>query len=259
MSTFSVNGLENREDKDEIEIDLKELFAAIMNKLWLILVCGFAVAVVTFLGTKILVTPIYESSTKIYVLNKAAEGTSVTASDLQASTQLTKDYQELILSRTVLEQVIKDENLDMTYNKLADKIAVNTPTDTRVLTIVVSDQDPKVAQEIADSVREAAAEHIQKVMDTQAVNTVDKASLATAPSKPSAMKNTIFGGLIGLFLAGAVVVVLYLLDDRIKNVEDVEQHLGIGVLGVIPMTEQGKKNVTASNKRGQVIQKKKRR
>ncbi|MEG0228023.1 MAG: protein-tyrosine kinase, partial [Lachnospiraceae bacterium] len=193
---------------------------------------------------------------------KQAETTGMTASDLQTSTLLTKDYQQLITSRAVLNQVIEDENLDMTYQELLGAVTVNTPVDTRIVEILVSNPDPKMAQDIANSVRTVAADHIQKVMDSQAVNTVDEANLATHPSKPSILKNTVIGGLLGIFLAIGIVVIIFLLDDRIRSVEDIEQYLGLGVLGSIPiMTEEKKKKNTKGNnrynssKRGQKVQK----
>lgn len=259
MNTFNDKDIKKREEKQEIEIDLRQLFTVIMGKLWLILLTGFAVAVVAFLVTELFMTPIYESSTKIYVVNKTSEATNVTASDLQAGTQLTKDYQQLILSRTVLEKVIKEKNLDMTADQMKGKIVVSAPVDTRVLEIIVSDPDPKLAQEIANSVREVASDHIQKVMNTQAVNTVDAASLAKSPSRPSTMKNTLIGGMLGVLLAMAIVVIIFMSDDRIRTVEDVEQQLGLGVLGMIPLSEQEEGKKVATNKKGQAVQKKRRK
>lgn len=258
MNTFNDEDIKKREEKQEIEIDLRQLFTVILGKLWLILLTGFAVAVVAFLVTKLFMTPIYESSTKIYVLNKTSEATNVTSADLQAGTQLTKDYQQLILSRTVLEKVIREKNLDMTADQMKGKIVVSAPVDTRVLEIIVSDSDPKVAQEIANSVREVASDHIQKVMNTQAVNTVDEASLAKNPSRPSTMKNTLIGGMLGVLLAMAIVIIIFMLDDRIRTVEDVERQLGLGVLGMIPLSEPEVRKKAMANKKGQVIQKKRR-
>ena len=261
MSTFNSSDVGHREEKEEIEIDLRQLLAVIIGKLWIVLLCGFVVAVTAFMATKVFVTPIYESTTKIYVLNRAGDNTNVTAADLQASAQLTKDYQELILSRTVLEQVIEEENYDLTYKEMVKKITVDTPADTRVIKIIASDPDPKTAQEIADAVRETSAEHIRKVMDTQAVNTVDEANLSVDPARPNAAKNTVIGGVAGMFLAMAVIIVIFIMDDRIKTVDDVEQYLGIGVLGSIPMVDQEKKRKTKTtvNRRGQPIKRKKRR
>ena len=96
---------------------------------------------------------------------------------MQTSTQLTKDYAELIKSRTVLEGVIAQLNLNITYQQLLGKLTVDTSTDSRIVTIIVSDEDPYTASEMANAIRDMAAEHIQSVMDIEAVNVVDSANI----------------------------------------------------------------------------------
>ena len=90
---------------DEMEIDLLELFSVLWSKIWLILIVVVLGAVIAGVYTKFMITPQYQSSTSIYVLNRQNEST-VTSSDLTASTQLTNDYVELIKTRTVAENVI---------------------------------------------------------------------------------------------------------------------------------------------------------
>ena len=95
--------------------------------------------------------------------------------------------------------------------------------------------DPAMAQRIADTVREAAAQHALAVMDVEAVNVAETANLPTEKAAPSISKYTILGGLLGGFLAAAVIVVLFLLDDTIKSPDDVEKYLGLSTLGTIPL------------------------
>ncbi|WP_321018134.1 YveK family protein, partial [Eisenbergiella porci] len=126
---------------DEIEIDLWEICLVLIHNLALIISVGIMVALGTFLFTQLLVTPSYESTTKIYILNKQ-ENASVTYSDIQLGTQLTKDYAELIQSRFVLEEVVQGMGLDLTYEQMKEKVSVTTPTETRILAITVKDSDP---------------------------------------------------------------------------------------------------------------------
>ena len=196
-----------------------------------------------FLFTQLLVTPTYESTTKIYILNKQ-ENASVTYSDIQLGTQLTKDYAELIQSRFVLEEVVQGMGLDLTYEQMKEKVSVTTPTDTRILAITVKDSDPVMAMKMANAIREAAAVHIMNVMDIQAVNVAETANMPMKKSSPSVLNNTFIGGLLGVFLIIAVVLVRYLMDDTVKTPEDVEKYLQLSTLAVIPLNEgesEGKK------------------
>ena len=106
----------------------------------------------------------------------------------------------------------------------------------------MENEDPKKAKEIADAVRESVSVQITEIMDADAVNTVQKADLPDGPSSPSTMKNTLIGGVLGLFLAIAVVVLITLLDDTVKTPEDVEKYLGLNTLTSIPIVDGAKKN-----------------
>ena len=183
-----------------------------------------------------------ESTTKIVVLSKQ-DSSTLTNQDIQTSTSLTKDYAELIKSRTVTEGVIAQLKLDMTHEKLLKKLSVDTPTDTRVVSITVTDTDPYTAAEIANAVRDIASKHIQQVMDIKAVNVVETANIPDEPSSPSVPKNGVIGGLLGILLAAAVVLIVYLTNDTVKTPEDVEKYLGLSVLGTIPYSSKmGKKS-----------------
>ena len=222
-------------NNDEIEIDLGEVFHLVISKLGVIILSGILLGVLSIIGTMLFITPKYESTTKIMVLNKQDNNT-LTSADMQTSTQLTKDYAELIQSRTVLEGVIAQLNLDMTYKEMLNKVSVETSSDSRIVSISVTDEDPYTASEIANAVRDMAAEHIQSVMDIEAVNVVDTANIPNEKASPSLAKNGVIGGLLGVIIAMAAVIIIYLTNDTIKVEE--ERYLGLSVLGSIPFSEK---------------------
>lgn len=229
--------MENHRDNDIAEIDLLEIISILLNRFWVIFGAALLAAAAGFMISKFVLTPTFESTTKIYILNKS-ENTTVTYSDVQMGTQLTKDYAELINSRYVLETVIGQLSLpEMEYKDLLKKVSVHTPTDTRIVSITVTDYDPQQAQNIANCIREVAGEHIQNVMDIEAVNVVEEANLPTVKAGPSVVKWTAFGGILGVFLVCAVILIHYLLDDSIKSSEDVEKYLGLSTLALIPITQ----------------------
>lgn len=245
--------MENQRNNDEIEIDLLELCSVLFARIWLILGAGFFCAVCCFALSRFILTPYYESTTKIYILNKT-ENASVTYSDVQMGTQLTKDYAELINSRYVLEEVMQRLSLDMEYKDLLDIVSVSTPTDTRIVSITVEDTDPVQAMNIANCIREVAGNHIQNVMDIEAVNVVETANMPTEKAGPSCMKWTLIGGFAGCFLLCVLILVQYLMDDTIKSSEDVEKYLGLSTLALIPVAE----NVVAAKKKKKKRKKKRR-
>lgn len=231
-------------EKDEIEIDLREVFMHLLSHIVLIILATMVGMLFMFYISNVILDKQFQSSTKIYVLNQQ-DSQAVTYSDLQTGTQLTKDYAVLVKSRTVTTQVIADLDLqnrypdmeEITPDELSEMISVTTQQDTRIITITVTDTNPTRAQDIANAVRVAASKHIYEVMDIEAVNVVDYANLPEGPISPNSVKNAIIGAFVGLFIAVAILVVSFLMDDTIKTPDDVELYLGLSVLASIPFDD----------------------
>ena len=138
----------------------------------------------------------------------------------------------------MLNQVIFVLNLDMKPTELSNMITTENPENTRILTISVESAIPDEAQAIANAMREAASVTIQDIMEIDAANTIEEANLPeSSPSSPSTLKNTVIGGALEIVLAAGIVVLIFLLDDTIKNPDDVENYLGFNVLTLIPIQE----------------------
>lgn len=227
------------QDNDEIEIDLGEIFGLILHWIWLILLVAFICGAIGFAFSKYVLPEQFKSTTRVYILNQNDSSNAMSQSEMQAGAQLTKDYGQLITSRTVLEQVIKDLSLtdSYTYEQFKEKIAVSTPTDTRLIDITVTDTDPKTAQNIANDVRIVASEHIQNVMQIDAVNVVDEANLPTKKAAPSNSRYALIAAMLGALFVSAIVIIRFLMDDTIKTSDDVEKYLGLSTLALIPLDE----------------------
>ena len=226
---------QNVKENDEITIDLTELFMTLWSKAHIIILSGILLGLLAFVGTKLFITPMYTATTRFCVLTRTTDTGNVTYNDLQTGSQLTKDYAELVKSRPVLEEVISVLNLDMDTEKLADKITVTTPTDTRVMSINVRDAEPKQARDIADAVRQAVGIQIQDIMDVDSVKTVEEANLPDSPSSPSVMRNTLIVAILGILISAGIIILVFMLDDTVKTPEDVETYLGLNVLASIPV------------------------
>lgn len=233
--------METTNRNDEIEIDFREIFTILLDKLAVIILIAVLGAAVALTYTKFMISPTYQSSTQMYVTNNSTTTTQVNVSELQASSYLTKDFRIVVKSTPVLEQVKSDLKLSISAEELAQKITVEIPTDTRIMKISVVDTDPFTAKNIADAVREAAKVRIMDVMGIETINTIEEANLADYPIAPNLKLNVLIGFMLGLVLAVVVVLIRFMLDDTIKVQEDVEKYLGISVLGLIPETEAGDK------------------
>ena len=228
----------NQDNTKSVEIDVLALLQKLWTKKVFILFTAFYVAVFSFLGTYFFIQPTYTSTTRIYVVNQATDNNNLSAQDLQAGTYLANDYKEIITSNDVLSEVIKDEKLNMTEADLAKMISVNIPTDTRLISISVNAKTGQDAQTLANKVREVASEKIKKVTKVEDVTTLEEAKLPESPSSPNIKLNVLLGAVLGGFLAVIGVLVREILDDRVRHPEDVEDALGMTLLGIIPDTDK---------------------
>ncbi len=224
--------------EDEIEIDLKELFFALLGRWKLIVLSTVLVAAIALCISKFAITPMYESTAELYVLSKSTSITSLT--DLQIGSNLTSDYLEVAVVRPVIEEVIENLGLEdeETYYTLKDKITVTNPSDTRFLQITVTDEDNDRAKLIADEMANVVRAFIQEKMAQDAPNVITYGYADWKKVSPNVTKNTILGGLVGFVLAVVVVVLTYLLNDSLMTPEDMERKVGLNVLASLPLDER---------------------
>lgn len=224
--------MEEQMKNDEIEIDLVEIFHILIRKIWAIISCIIVGAVIAGGFTQFFITPQYRATSMIYILGKTTSISS--AIDLQLSQQLTVDFEILAKSRPVVQGVIDELGLDMTYEEFIEPIVVENPTDSSILKMIVENPDPVVAKDIANALADATANRVSEVMVTDKPSTVEEAVVPKKPVSPSLMKNSALGGIAGGVLAVAVIIVLFLMDDTIKTEDDVKKYLGLNTIASIP-------------------------
>ncbi|WP_099809013.1 YveK family protein [Streptococcus suis] len=222
----------NNQEMNTIEIDILLLLKTIWRKKFLIIITALFGAGIAFVYSSFLVTPQFDSTTRIYVVSQNVEaGAGLTSQELQAGTYLVKDYKEIILSQDVLTQVATELNLN---ENLKEKVSVSIPVDTRIVSISVRDADPNEAARIANSLRTFAAQKIVEVTKVSDVTTLEEAVPAEQPSTPNTKRNILLGLLAGGILATGIILAMEVLDDRVKRPQDVEEVMGLTLLGVVP-------------------------
>lgn len=235
---------EELNSEELVEVDIGAVFRELLNNIFIIILVALIFALAVYDINKVFLTPEYVSTTSIYVKSSNETENSVNTGELQAGTLLTKDYEEIIQSREVLEKVISEVDLStdgetepLTYNELLSDVSVSTPDDTRVIYIQVTYDDPYAAADLANAIRDASITRIQEVIDIEAVRTVSEANIPTEPSRPRTTRNAAIGGVIGAVIAIIAVIVRFLSDTTISTTDDVEKYLNISVLGSIPLAE----------------------
>ena len=222
-------------EQNMMEIDVFHLLKILWKRKLLIALVAFVTGIVAFAYSSFIVKPEFTSTTRIYVINRnQGDKPGLTNQDLQAGSYLVKDYREIILSQDVLEKVATDLKLELPPKGLASKIKVTVPVDTRIVSISVTDRAPEEASRIANSLREVAAQKIISVTRVSDVTTLEEARPATSPSSPNIRRNTMVGFLAGAVVMVVTVLLVELLDTRVKRPEDIEDVMQIALLGVVP-------------------------
>ena len=221
------------------EIDLLELLMEFWRHIIAILVSVLVFGLGAGLFSKYCITPQYSSSSMLYVLSK--ETTLTSLADLQIGSQLTNDYKVIVSSRPVLQTVIDQLNLDISYTEFKDRLSITNPNNTRILMLTIEDADPVLAKDIVDSVARVSSEYIAETMEMIPPKLIEEGTVAVNKSSPSVSNNALMAALIGGVLMCGIITVRYLLNDAVTTEEDVEKYLGITVLASIPERESASK------------------
>ena len=225
----------NNQENQAVEIDVFAMLKTLWKRKFSIVLVALVFAIAAFGYSAFLAKKEYQSTSRIYVVSRQnQDNNALTNSDLQAGSYLVKDYREIILSQNVLTQAIEELKLDITPAELSKKISVSVPTDTRILSITAKDGNPKEAARIANGLRNVAAEKIISVTKVSDVTTLDEAEVPQSPSSPNIRRNVLLGFIAGAGLMVVLMVVVEVLDDRVKRPEDIEELMGLTLLGIVP-------------------------
>ena len=218
---------------DYLDIDLVELFYAILSRWTIILLTTVVLATLGYCYGRFVVTPVYSSNSALYVLSKSTSITSM--ADIQVGANLTNDYMVVIKGRPVLEQVIENLGLEMSYDTLKNKVSVTNESNTRILNISVRDHDIKLAKVIADEIANVSSSFISEKMDQDPPTILQYGYTDTERVNRSPNSFALIGAIAGLVISVGIAVLLYLLNDKIMTPEDLEKRTGLNTLATLPM------------------------
>ena len=220
---------------EEEVIDLRE-YLSIIKKKWFIMailcvVCVAASTVYSFFIAK----PVYQAETTLIVKTEKTEGTNTVTSDqIKTTQQLAITYGEIIKSRKVLDDVIKNLDLDESYGQLSGKISVSTVSDTQIIKVSVQDTNKSNAAKIANEIPKVFAKEAIRIADANGVEVIDKAQTPVNPVSPNKKMNILIAGVLGVMIGLFIIILIEFLNTKIKTPQDIEKELGLPLLGVIP-------------------------
>lgn len=211
-------------------------FWDIFAKRWLWILLAVAVcAGGMFLYDRMNYAPEYTSTATLYILRQNEDGSvSGSSEDFSLALKVVNDCDWLLRSHSVLDEVIEELDLDMSYAELYKRVSTSNPSSTRILKVTVKAPSAELAKEIVDCICRIGPDKIAMAMGFDQVNLFELGTLETSPSNAMSMKKYVkigLGAAAGVYL---VFLLMFLLDCRIRSAADVERMLGLTVLGELP-------------------------
>ena len=222
---------------NEETIELRELLEILLKRKLLIILMTVLCTVAGGVYSVFLITPMYNAETTMMV-NGAKNMTDIASSldigSINLSQKLVVTYGEIVKSRIVLEQTIDSLKLDMTYGQLLRKTTAQQVGGTEILKIAVQDEDPAQAAVIANKISDVFVKEVMRILKVNNVETIDKAIPIEKPVNVKTALNTAIAMILGLMMGVFIAFVLEYMDNTIKTENDVQKHLDLPVLGLIP-------------------------
>jgi capsular polysaccharide biosynthesis protein len=223
----------------EETLNLEDILEVIKKNLWMIISLMLLFGAIAAFATALLMTPQYEANTQILV-SQSENAESVNNQDIQASLQLINTYRDIILSPTVLDDVVDSLGLEQSTGALANQITVNNQDQSQVITVTVSDENPQNAEVIANEIALVFQDRITEVMNVDNVSILAEANVGDDPSpvSPQPLVNIAIGLILGALLGVGIAFLRAFLDKRVTTEEEIEKHLDLPVLGTIAKFEK---------------------
>ena len=217
------------------EINIKDLLNYFLTKLWILIIIVLGVLIIGNAYSLFIKVPLYQSKTKLVLVSESNAQTGMTQNDVMLNNNLVATYSEMIKSRDILKQVIKNLGLkDESTESLSNKINVSTTANTQTIIISVSDTDGKTAKLICDEVARVFTKEIVKIYKLDNVHVYEKAIVSNSPYNMNIVKDNVIYLLLGIVVGGGIIFLFFFFDTTIKSSEDIEEKMELNLLGIVP-------------------------
>lgn len=217
------------------EINIKDLLNYFLTKLWLLIIIVLGVLIIGNAYSLFIKVPLYQSKTKLVLVSESNAQTGMTQNDVMLNNNLVATYSEMIKSRDILKQVIKNLGLkDESTESLSNRINVSTTANTQTIIISVSDTDGETAKLICDEVARVFTKEIVKIYRLDNVHVYEKAIVSNSPYNMNIVKDNVIYLLLGIVVGGGIIFLFFFFDTTIKSSEDIEEKMELNLLGIVP-------------------------
>jgi capsular exopolysaccharide synthesis family protein len=220
-------------------VELRDVLAALRAAWWLS-VAGLIVGAGSALLLSLLQTPLYTSTTQLFVSTRDSASTSEVFQGSQFSQQRVASYARLLMGEELASRVVQRLDLETSPRELRSTISATAVTDTVLIDVAVTHASPEQAQRIAEAVGEEFIDFVSDLEDTAAggpslvrVTVTNTPEVAAEPSSPMTVRNVALGAVVGLLGGAGLAVLRARLDRTVKDQEETAAVAGAPVIGTV--------------------------
>lgn len=225
------------------EINLKEFFDYYKKYVLIVLsVILFSIAGILIYNVFFKV-PVYTTSTTVVLVKNESlnenNNNTIDQNDITLNQKLVSTYRQIIKSKLVLNQVIRELDLDYSYEKIYSEVSVKAEDDTEILRITVTDSDAKRSKNIANMIARVFDKEVTQIYNINNVSVIDIAEIPDKPSNNNLIRDIILAILVSFVASSAVIFVIYYFDDTLRDIDSIESEMKVGLLSKIYKGEEG--------------------
>ncbi|MBQ8941519.1 MAG: hypothetical protein IJ062_06730 [Firmicutes bacterium] len=223
-------------NEQEIEIDFKQLFDALLSRAWMIAAVTLMLGAFAFFYSKFAITPLYEAKSTIYVnSSQNVISNNIETNEISASSMMASVFVEMLKSNAIIDEVKEVSGVSYELDTLRSMISATAVDDTPLMRITVVSPNPKEAVLISNALLDVAPGKMTNIVDGGSVKIIDRPLEPAYPSSPNILNNTLLGLVLGFILSAGIVILMELLDSRIRDEEQIRNMFeDLPVLATIP-------------------------
>lgn len=224
----------------ELTLDLREIFHIIKKRLWIVVLITIATTVISGVLSFFIIPPVYEAKASIIIGKTMGEqNPNIQYNDVLMYQKLVKTYSEIAKSRLVAEKTATRIGNDITADEISNGVTITPQADTQIMIIKAQSKAPERAADIVNALSETFIEESKKLYPSGSVQIMDGAQMPKSPVKPRPMMNIAIAFFLGIMVSLGIIFLIEYMDNTIKTEDDIEKHLGLPVVGIIPKNIEG--------------------
>lgn len=204
------------------------------KKIWIIALTSVLLLMIGLIFSFYIIKPEYQTFSTLMIGNLQNSDERIDYNDILLSQKLVSTYSEIAKSRTVLNEVIKNLDLDITYEAITKKINIKQVGDTGIIKIESKNESPEIAAKLADEIAKVFIKYVVKIMSAENVHIIDRAEKPIKPIRPVLIVNMTVAGILGIMIGAFIIFLIEYLDNTIKTSDDIVKYLELPVIGTIP-------------------------